>query len=133
MASSDRALGGLLTAEFGPGIRYSTTIQSREAAKGDTGRGCHHSGRRDSVRVEAEHYGFPAQRIQTGRKVGMTKFCMTKVGLALVVACSTAGVASPAVAQSLAHQHGPALSASTALRQDMRKLWSDHVIWTRAY
>src|SRR6185503_18548629 len=65
--------------------------------------------------------------------VGMTKFCMTKVGLALVVACSTAGVASPAVAQSLAHQHGPALSASTALRQDMRKLWSDHVIWTRAY
>ena len=58
---------------------------------------------------------------------------MTKLGLAFVVACGTAGVASPAVAQSAPHQHGAALSASTALRQDMRKLWSDHVIWTRDY
>jgi hypothetical protein len=25
------------------------------------------------------------------------------------------------------------VSAATALRQDMRKLWTDHVVWTRAY
>ena len=56
---------------------------------------------------------------------------MTKLGLAFLVVC-TAGVATPAVAQSVANQHGAELSAST-LRQDMRKLWSDHVIWTRDY
>jgi len=56
---------------------------------------------------------------------------MTKLGLAFLVVC-TAGVATPAVAQSVAHQPGAELSAST-LRQDMRKLWSDHVIWTRDY
>jgi hypothetical protein len=57
---------------------------------------------------------------------------MTKLGLAFVVACSTAGVASPVMAQSAPH-HGATLSASAGLQQDMRKLWSDHVIWTRNY
>ena len=35
---------------------------------------------------------------------------------------------------ALAEQHGgTAVSPATQLRQDMRKLWTDHVIWTRAY
>ena len=35
---------------------------------------------------------------------------------------------------SFAEQHGTAgVSAATQLRQDMRKLWTDHVIWTRDY
>ena len=35
--------------------------------------------------------------------------------------------------QTFAEQHGAALSPATQLRQDMRKLWTDHVIWTRDY
>jgi hypothetical protein len=30
-------------------------------------------------------------------------------------------------------QTGAALSPATVLRQDMRKLWTDHVVWTRDY
>lgn len=58
---------------------------------------------------------------------------MTKLGLAFVVSCGMAAVASPALAQPAPHQHGAEMSASATLRQDMRKLWSDHVIWTRDY
>lgn len=35
---------------------------------------------------------------------------------------------------TFAEQHaGTAMSPATQLRQDMRKLWTDHVIWTRDY
>jgi hypothetical protein len=53
-----------------------------------------------------------------------------------------AAVGSAAGASSIADsarggsavQHAPAASANAArLREDMRKLWSDHVIWTREY
>ena len=37
-----------------------------------------------------------------------------------------------AMAQAPAH-HSSATSAAATLRQDMRKLWTDHVVWTRAY
>ena len=40
--------------------------------------------------------------------------------------------ASPALAQALPH-HSADASPATTLRQDMRDLWTDHVIWTRAY
>jgi len=37
-------------------------------------------------------------------------------------------------APSFAKQHGgTAVSPATQLRQDMRKLWTDHVVWTRDY
>ena len=48
--------------------------------------------------------------------------------LSMAFGALLAGV-SPAVAAD--HQAG--LSPATQLRQDMRKLWSDHVIWTRQY
>jgi hypothetical protein len=40
---------------------------------------------------------------------------------------------SPATAQTSPAHHGAPASAAATLRQDMRKLWSDHVIWTRDY
>jgi hypothetical protein len=58
---------------------------------------------------------------------------MTKLGLAFIVSIGMAGVTAPAIAQQASHAHGGEVSASAALRQDMRKLWSDHVIWTRDY
>ena len=42
---------------------------------------------------------------------------------------ASAAGAAPA---ALGHE-SKALSAAAALRQDMRQLWSDHVIWTREY
>ncbi|HKE84498.1 MAG TPA: hypothetical protein VKB50_12130, partial [Vicinamibacterales bacterium] len=39
--------------------------------------------------------------------------------------------AAPAVAQT-AH-HAAVTSAAVTLHQDMRKLWTDHVVWTRQY
>lgn len=53
------------------------------------------------------------------------------LGLAATLAGLQAG-ASPALAQAMPH-HKVGASAADTLRQDMRDLWSDHVIWTRAY
>jgi hypothetical protein len=50
------------------------------------------------------------------------------LGLALLVA----GV-QPTLAESSTGSAPSTKIATSALRQDMRKLWSDHVIWTRAY
>src|SRR5262245_46104660 len=47
----------------------------------------------------------------------------------LVVVASIPAV--PAVAQT-AH-HAAVTSAAVTLHQDMRKLWTDHVVWTRQY
>jgi hypothetical protein len=54
---------------------------------------------------------------------------------ALQLAIGLSLAASAASAQTAPPHHGSATSASAsaALRQDMRKLWSDHVIWTRDY
>jgi hypothetical protein len=50
---------------------------------------------------------------------------------ALAVTLSVAGAAMAAPHEQA---HGNAsISAATALRQDMRKLWTDHVVWTRDY
>jgi len=59
-------------------------------------------------------------------------------GVKNIIAASIAGAAllfapAPAAAQSA---HGPsskAISPAATLRQEMRTLWSDHVIWTRDY
>ena len=48
---------------------------------------------------------------------------------ALVVAAQPA----LAAARPFEGQHPAAVPATVALRQDMRKLWTDHVVWTRDY
>ena len=57
---------------------------------------------------------------------------MKRLLLALLVACIGAPVTGSA-APSQAQQHQSQMGAATTLRQDMRKLWTDHVVWTRDY
>jgi hypothetical protein len=47
------------------------------------------------------------------------------------MAAAVVAVALPAYAQHADHQS--TLPAAVQLRQDMRTLWTDHVVWTRAY
>jgi len=54
---------------------------------------------------------------------------------ATFVMCGSLSLASPTLAQTSTPPHHAAttLSAAATLHQDMRKLWSDHVFWTRGY
>lgn len=57
-------------------------------------------------------------------------------GLALIIAVGALHTASAAGLPAAPQHHdgaGAAISAPAALRQGMRKLWTDHVIWTREY
>ena len=58
---------------------------------------------------------------------------MTKLGLAFVVFFAAAHTAAAAGMPPAPQHHGATTSGPAALRQDMRKLWTDHVIWTRDY
>src|SRR5947207_4038424 len=58
----------------------------------------------------------------------MKKLILGSALLASVGACASLNSAVNSAAGTLA----PVTNA-TALRQDMRKLWSDHVVWTRGY
>ncbi|HUF48936.1 MAG TPA: hypothetical protein VMM93_14050 [Vicinamibacterales bacterium] len=55
---------------------------------------------------------------------------MNRIPLAFAVVCCTTLAAC--TSQAAPGEAAPGLAAS-ALRQDMRMLWSDHVIWTRSY
>jgi hypothetical protein len=64
---------------------------------------------------------------------------MLGVAAMLIGSAQVGNAASPSpVAEGARHgsevQRAPTTSANAArLREDMRKLWSDHVIWTREY
>jgi hypothetical protein len=61
-------------------------------------------------------------------------FRALRVVLGLAATLTGLATASPALAQAQAMPHHKVgASAADTLRQDMRDLWSDHVIWTRAY
>lgn len=51
-----------------------------------------------------------------------------------IVALCSVGIAGSAVAQSPSSKSSMAhTDAAAMLKQDMRKLWTDHVVWTRDY
>ena len=52
---------------------------------------------------------------------------------ALLVACISVPATGFAAAPSQSAPHQSHMTAATTLRQDMRKLWTDHVVWTRDY
>jgi hypothetical protein len=62
--------------------------------------------------------------VAVGRR-GVLLASLAAIGMMHVTATATS-------AQTPQHQTAD-VPAGSALRQDMRKLWSDHVIWTRAY
>lgn len=55
--------------------------------------------------------------------------------MTLVVAVLLIGLESGSLvaAQEHAAMKGTTTPSAVALRQDMRKLWTDHVVWTRDY
>lgn len=58
---------------------------------------------------------------------------MKKLTLAFAVALCAAQAIPAAGIRPEHHEQGLAPSPAVSLRQDMRKLWTDHVVWTRAY
>src|SRR5262245_11709252 len=56
---------------------------------------------------------------------------MKRILLTSLLALAVVPTMPVAARQTAAHH--PSLSPAQMLRQDMRKLWSDHVIWTRDY
>jgi hypothetical protein len=73
----------------------------------------------------------------TAALAGLDKFCNILAARRGVLLASLAAIGMLHAPVSIAAQapphHRSAVSATDTLRQDMRKLWTDHVVWTRAY
>jgi hypothetical protein len=67
-----------------------------------------------------------------GDEAAEGELIMKKVVLASLVAVGVFQLSSTARSSAPAPDH-PSMSAAMVLRQDMRKLWTDHVVWTRSY
>jgi hypothetical protein len=66
--------------------------------------------------------------------IKMLSVAAVLIGGAQVGSAAGASSLAEGVPRGSAVQHRPAASAKASrLREDMRKLWSDHVIWTRQY
>ena len=63
----------------------------------------------------------------------MRRFLLTSTIAAALVAVAPIGVAPAAARSGASAHHDSQASPALKLRQDMRKLWTDHVIWTRDY
>jgi hypothetical protein len=62
------------------------------------------------------------------------KIIQTAIAVSLVALLAVASFTGDRVAgEDKGHAGTAAIGAKQTLRQDMRKLWSDHVIWTRMY
>ena len=73
--------------------------------------------------------------MQTGHRTWINMLC---VAVVLIGGAQVGSAGASSVAKEASHgsavEHPAAVSAKTLrLREDMRKLWSDHVIWTREY
>jgi hypothetical protein len=58
---------------------------------------------------------------------------MKQVIFAMALTASMCGTGTAIAAPHEQAHGGAGISAATALHQDMRKLWTDHVVWTRDY
>lgn len=66
----------------------------------------------------------------------MTRFTrLVAIALGLLLVGTAVGVVAAASGASATHQHAPEAGQASrdAFRADMRKLWEDHITWTRLY